>query len=635
MNTFEYELNDVIGIVDVLDNGNAAISVVGYVDSRGYYYKLSQQEIANLFPPKKLVFAHNVVGRYGYTFQDSLVRLSVLPNNKQGSGYYAFIWDKSQDIYEFGAKVVKLREELSENGQTNYAILSNYKLVDQEDDVFFSSGNKIYRIMGGGKERIIPYWNLSSLDIVNGPNEKLYVVNYDYPNPDGVTDITNDEQLIDWYLRKVLKPNWKEIIADHTFKKIESYLHEALSSMSSLDSVVYKSRMDRLKNMNINFELTLSEIQEMAEFPWMESAIQKCVDKYQDHFLADFEKKCKDRLKLREDQLQEEIYEAEIRKEEYLKGVQELADKAENDYLDKAANLDKLISVKKQEIEDISNELVRKQEREKELEQVLSLAIQRKDSIVQDFTIIKEVLGLSDRTLNKVHVCESTSEKMFYEAEYKLTSNPVEVFEFFEASIERVFSANNIQKESARDIADLIAKYHVVLFPNVSLVNAVLIAMKCCRYLIEYVSVGWKSFQDLWDNGLFYIVEQCTKEPKLVHVLVLQNVNMSYMPNYLQPLIDLQNRLITRFPGTKILLPDNLRIFCTITEDELIPLAPNCIKYIGCVDKQCTAVKEYYDRIVPSKDNIGYLSADILTEKWQSIQTVPNYYKSYLNEDNR
>ena len=631
MNKFDYELYDVVGIVDILDNGNATIEVVGYVDHLGDYHKLSQQELAALFPPKKLVFAHNFIAKYRYDFQDCLVRLSVIPNKKLGEGYYAYIWDKSQDVYEFGAKVVKVHEQLSEDGEHNYSVLSSYNLLNKDDDVFISSSDKIFRILGGSKERIISYWYQSSLDLIKGRQEKLYIVNYDFPIPDGVIDITNDDQLIDWFLRKVLKPNWAEIMTNKSFKNIESHLKEALSSLATLDTSVYQSRMDRLKKMNVNFELSLQEVQDMAQFPWLASAIEKSVEKYQDKFIKDFDDQCKAKLQDRKKQLNDEILEAEMHKDDYMKKLNELTQKAENEYLDSVANLESQLELKKNEINNLNAEIETTEARKKKIDETLDLAMQRKDTIVQDFAIIKEVLGISGSS-RPSNVYSDANDKTFHCAEYNLAKEPIDMFEYFKKSLETVFKTNNIKKESAWEIADIIAKYHVVLFPNTSLVNAALIAMKKCRYLTEYVSASWKSFADLWDNGLSYLVNECLNNQDIVHVLVLQNINMTYMPNFMQPLVDLQNRLITRFPGTDIELPDNLRIFCTITEDELIPLAPSCLKYIGCIDKCGDSVKEYYDRIIPGKDSFGYLSADILTDQWESNPDTQNHYKSYLYE---
>ena len=53
----------------------------------------------------------------------------------------------------------------------------------------------------------------------------------------------------------------------------------------------------------------------------------------------------------------------------------------------------------------------------------------------------------------------------------------------------------------------------------------------------------------------------------------------------MMPLIDIQKSITSKFPGTDIIFPDNLRIICTIDNGEVMPLPTNCLKHIGCVDK--------------------------------------------------
>ena len=101
--------------------------------------------------------------------------------------------------------------------------------------------------------------------------------------------------------------------------------------------------------------------------------------------------------------------------------------------------------------------------------------------------------------------------------------------------------------------------------------------------MVSYVGVGWKSFDDLRYSGLSAIVAEAIKNPDMIHFLVLRNINMSYIPCYLQPVLDMQSGLSQYFPGTGIGFPENLRILCTRTKDTVIPVSASSLEGIGCI----------------------------------------------------
>jgi hypothetical protein len=145
------------------------------------------------------------------------------------------------------------------------------------------------------------------------------------------------------------------------------------------------------------------------------------------------------------------------------------------------------------------------------------------------------------------------------------------------------------------------------------------------------VSAKWASFDNLWNNGLAYIVEKSNQEPETIHFLLLQNINISYLPNFLQPLADLQKGLITKFPATDIPLPNNLRILCTISQDELIKMPTAVLRYFGCIDKGCqfdtsSAMKMADDA------QLGYLTTDELIREGQQDFEVHNMFEQYIDE---
>jgi hypothetical protein len=149
--------------------------------------------------------------------------------------------------------------------------------------------------------------------------------------------------------------------------------------------------------------------------------------------------------------------------------------------------------------------------------------------------------------------------------------------------------------------------------------------------MTEYVSAKWASFDDLWNNGLAYIVGKSNEEPETIHFLLLQNINLSYLPNYLQPLADLQKGLITKFPATDIPLPKNLRILCTVAEDELITMPASVLKHFGCIDKACQF--DISSAMIMADDaNLGYLTTEELIREGRQDFELHNMFEQYIDE---
>ena len=162
---------------------------------------------------------------------------------------------------------------------------------------------------------------------------------------------------------------------------------------------------------------------------------------------------------------------------------------------------------------------------------------------------------------------------------------------------------------------------------------SVIYATGRCRYITSYVSVSWKSFSDLWENGLVQIIDSCKRNPQDIHYLVLRNINLSYTPNYLQPLLDAQRGFVNTLPNSSEVYPANLKVLMTATEDDVIPLTKDSLQYIGCVSK-----KDFTPTTIIRKPKIeglvGYLDAELLTSENPNIEEVSrhNCIEDYINE---
>lgn len=622
----DYHNSKIVGFVDLLGNGNAKIKALAFFDRKNEYHLIPDDERASVFPPKGEIFAHNFAQRH-YDRNNRLVCIGVKENEKEEPGNDDWIWNKSDEVYDFGMRIRKIDGILSNNGQHNYEVLSSNGLFELKEDCLYSTDSRVFLVKANNTDTTLNYWNLSSLNTIE-VRGKLFYAGYTLPDFDGAIDIKNDDQLLDWYVDKILKKNWQYIIKEQNFRAVIPYIKPILDSQKGLDEKIIKSRMERLTSITNKLAITIEDMRLIAHAPWFSKVVDEFYSDHKEALLAELRATNDVDLKV-----QQEMYEAKVHeeKEKYENEVKEVRERISHDIeilQEKENELNKLIQEKQQEIEISEEEIESKKKETAKIEQSLQNIKEKKNSIIEDFSVIKDVLEMA---APQSSVTSYSRQLSFHLEEVELSSVGIEYYQAYKKSLDDTLKANNIEKMKASTMADLLAYYNTILVPDVAIAEAYIIASKKCRYMTEYVSASWKSFEDLWVNGLGFIVDKAFRNPNTMHFLILQNINVTYLPNYMQPLVDLQRGFITLFPGKEISFPDNLRILCTIAEDDLIPLNKKCLQYIGCIDKNDK--KDYYVRIKPGESsNIGYLSPKLLKEQRMSVKDIENSYSSYLDD---
>jgi len=621
---FDYNEYKVVGYVDFApESNNVRIEVVGYIDWRGDFYRLTKDEIMKTFPPYGKVFAHNFVKKYNET-KGSLVGISVIPNEKIGDRLDAFIWNKSDRVFEFGTKVKQMKGCFSANGQYNYSLLMENGLFDIEHDTFVLSGGYFYQIKADSQERLISYWKEDSIDTIN-VNGKTFIIESVMGEEDGKIDITTDEQLIDWYLKNVLKKHWGEILEQKTFRNVELLLRDAISVSKGLDNIIVESRIKRLSHINKSLTISLEDLNKLKDFPWLSNSIEQSIEYHKAIYVEEVKKEKAMEFKSIMERYDKEILEKKECADEEKKNLKKQIEKIDEAYKAKLNEYETLLHDKKLEFDALNETYHAKNDELTSVEDSINRLESKKEEIINDFSIIKEVLGTN---LGK----QETERLSFSIEEINLSNEPMPFFQQFLKSLENTLKINHISYANVEDMGKQIAAFKILLVPDVAIAQVIIMASMRCRYFVEYVNATWKSFEDLWENGLGSIVRECQKNKDLMHFLVLQNINLTYLPNYMMPLIDLEKGILSRIPGTDCALPSNLRIICTITKDYVMPLSAECLQYIGCVDK--SLLKEYYGRIVaPENFGMGYLTPCALAVASDTVKDVPNFNKDYLEDE--
>lgn len=625
MKAFEYEQYRVVGLVEDKLGDNATINVIGYCDDNLHVcHMLNEAETLELFPTRGKVFAYRFNLEYKH-LKGSIVCLCVQPSNKDDRERY--VWDWDAEVIPYGRRIYTLKGVFSEDSQQNYNILSNNGLLDVNNDKLVYSGGRVYQIIPGNNDRVLKYWEAPSLETVTIDGNK-YFVGISLPKHDGLLDVTNDEQLANWYLSKVVKKNWSSIVQAQSFRNSESFLRELLSSQKDLDAATIENRLKRLLSIDTSISLMFDSLKEIAETPWFSAVVNRSIAQEKEHLIEQLKNdNLEEILKIKKEH-DLEVMRLEEEQNAKIEKLQKIIDEKKKGLEEQERSFDAKLQEKNFEIELLDETIKEKQQAITTLEGSIAKMNDRKSSIIQDFSIIHEVLSAS---VPQSKVAVVASSKQFALEEINYSVNPITRFQAYVKSLENILKSNEAPKCSPQALARLLAKYIVVLCPSQTIAQTLILASHKCRYITEYVSAKWASFDDLWNNGLAYIVEKCNEETDTIHFLLLQNINISYLPNFLQPLVDLQKGLIKKFPATDIPLPKNLRVLCTVSEDELIKMPSTILRYFGCIDKECQFETLSIMKMADDS-NLGYLTTEELIREGQQDFEVHNMFEQYIDE---
>lgn len=622
MASFDYNINPVIGTLSINDSsGHGYVTVLGYMDG-GSFIRLSPKEAEEIFLPNGEVFAHLIQRDY-YGFHRALVSLYVKPNVNE-NGKNNFIWDKSEAVDLAGNVIEKLDDVFSEDGGHNYDILSSKALIGKDTDVFVHAGNKLCYIKSGSDSRLIPFCRYDdSLPIIDW-NSKSYYIGSKLPRIDGQIDLTSDEQLVDWYLRTI-KSDWEDIqkgsgkVALRTAK-------EALVAMKNLPASIAESRFARLQALTETFVISRDNLKTVSASPWLKPTVEAAIEQYKEDYISTIIAENKQELEQLRVSQKAAINEEITKHNQEVVALHESTRKIEDQCNEKIESLNSQIAQTQAELDTVQSTLEEKQLALSEVQKSLETISERKDSIIQDFQVVKDVLGISGaKRVSQKDLSTITI------TELSISAKRLPFYKGYENNLEKCLNLYKVTVPSITDMANQHAAYRVLLLPNMEVAMSMVAAAGKSFYHISYASVVWKSFNDLWASGLDQMVDHCGKHSEVIHYFILRNINLSCLSNYLQPLADLQEGYLITFPGTDIQFPENLRILLTISDEELIPMTAGILQAFGCVTKEIK--KSSHGPVSISDDAcIGFIDTELLAIAAAQVKDVPNYFEDYIDE---
>ena len=446
------------------------------------------------------------------------------------------------------------------------------------------------------------------------------------PQIEGYVDVASDEQIVDWFLR-IAKKDWSDIQTG-SGRAVLLSAREALLTMKDIPVSIALSRFERLQSLVDTFVISRDSLSAMAKSPWFKPSIDAAVARYKEDYLGtvkqDYQKELEELQEIHKVTLNEE----KTKLNERIAVLRESIAEKQAEHDEKILKLHGQISDAQSELDQLVSDIGQKRQELNEIEEELGGILERKDEIINDFKVVQKVLGLSAKvetpevqSLASINLtCTNYSEKRlpFYKG--------------FENNLYNCLELLSLNKNSiASELAKLHACYGVLLLPNMDVAMAIVAAAGRSCYHVAYVSIAWKSFDDVWSAGLQQIVAHCNEEPDTVHYFVLRNINLSCLSNYLQPLADMMAGFSEAFPNTDIEFPDNLRILLTVSDEDLIPLSEGIIQYFGCAPK--SAETKSHGRIsYANATYYGYLDTNLLFAASKEIEEPKNHFAEYVDE---
>lgn len=585
---------------------NAMISVVGLVDEKGIFTYLTSEKAKEIFQPDGKVFAYNLLDR-NEQWGKKLLNFHVIPKKyyDDDENHTNYIWDYNKDIMEYGCLAQCFPDNsLSwEDNEVNHKFIEKNGL--EEGVHYIISCSKLFKI--SGKSGLIKTWSLNDdYFLVDDPECVITIYGNSYVMKEPklsceYLDSLSDFAVVHWFKKIIQKtyPELYDILKGD--KTADIYM---LSDILNISHRILRNRINKVINMFENMEITKTELNAFKNSPIFSDAIDKAILRFKDDFTTKIKEEINSQIKERKDKLEEEI-----------QSIQETRDKIKQEL----KSLEQEKSKKKEELDSMVKTY---QVQEKKMEELSA----KKQDIVSDFKIIKEVLSLGADNGKTSPSGKSEIHPVYLD----VGINEYEYLEDYQDAIKDQLGAFGL-KGSSFVMASLVLKHQFILVPDIRLAYAAVNATGRCYYYTSYAEIGWQSFDDVMNHGLVAIMESCHTHADIPHFLIIQNINISYVPTYLQPLLDAVAGYVISIPGTDIVLPENLRIIGTVTPDPGLPIPMSCLRIMGCYPKDKIFEIEKTEVMAVFKKYLSLTNIDSFKEDDIEMSS-DEYYKSYVDD---
>lgn len=581
MSNFDCRIHKIVGVARRKYQGalHANIYPLGYQDSNYHFQKFSEDERRDIFLHSGTVFGY----KFPEYWTDQLIAIDVKEDEFEN--------DPSKDLYLVASKPAKY---------DHVSVVNTNKdgLKETIKQCFFNTyykvGGRIYYITKIDSDKgIAKYWPIEdelfkTNDQLCQQDDDIYLIRGDINYPCKYSDILSQEEIIT-YVIDLIK------LHDIDINNINNISKDLIKSIE-IPCDILNFRFDVFKELLPSIALTQKHILELASNPILIDVLQRSIKEYEDEYIRTYEEHHRERIK-----------KIEQSKEQKLKDINEACEQEREISLSQLKSINDDIDKAQVRLNEINEKIKRKEIEAKSLEQRFLDIEEHKGRLIEDFSMIKDVIGgqayISQKSLM------NCIERVIGEGESILA------FDDFCSHIAAHLLNNKFSEDSAIEISKNISRLFVaknpigknlsvILLPSLKIFKSLIDAIGQYRLCSIGVAPNWKSYEDLYCVALDKMVISAISNPDEIHIVLLQNMNLSYIPSYMRPINDILIGISSKLPGDHdtIGIPSNMWIFGTRTglSEEAIPISRSNIEEYGCLEN-----KEYTysdDKIVEAPE---------------------------------
>lgn len=519
----------VVGIVGKhLNGGCCRIKVVALEQENKKIQLLSTEEATELFPGIGHVFGISFFTKYNFEEGD-FIRFDYTVNTKLEEG------DEGKDKYVLCGEVetysvFKLfRLENQMDFKAEYVIDLQKLSIDfngYEGDFYLYTDKYLIgklRIKSGiispAYKKRIRMWDLDTCLIYDGKKELRLL-----KEPESeyiVLDAMTNTQLFEWFRERIKEREVVKRLDEET--EWRKYFPDLFGNVSTEDAELEKVRCERILKLWEEIDLNQKEIQSLINCSdEIKQLFQHNMQVYKEEYQREFDNELED--------LKEEI-----------ENQKKIAEQQKNKWQKEIAQKEKMVSKLEGKIKELNNEV--------------SYVVDNKQRLLQDFKFFQES-ALGTVGGKKSYLLEELIPEV----------KAVELLSRDE--IERQLGGFLKERgQAVRDqdlLLDTFLYYKAMLVGDIGYGLALLDLVGKAKYMIRQVEPDWIHFEQLWDGGLGELWESCYACPDMIHLFILEDINLSAPECYARPLLDCISGVRRTILYGATAFPDNLRIVATV-----------------------------------------------------------------------
>jgi len=545
-------------------------SIVGIMENNEFCH-IDKKKSKEMFRPEGDIFSYKLFINHPDLKAENFYKISYYPNpsEKAGTGgYTSYILSERDEIALVGIPVFEASfPEITKKDFLSLEIVRqkiSLQLIEEKLKLGFDTDFYIWTKHGLIKcffetdgVDFLKYWHNNEEFLLKN-RDKLYFTSDNEGSQCGIVlgdiegesftiDTINNAELVKWFSKEIKEKDTAFFTKMNIGKQLKDFLPDILTSVQN--DHLYKSRMNFILEHNNQFLLTYEDLITLKENPHFTNLIVNCIE---------------DQITLIKNDYNSDLEEAEQERDEKIgKAIKDRDDRIQK------------IS---QELEEYDQIVVLKKDEINALSQKITLLEKRKESIVSDFNIIKEVLGSVNSLDNEVksfviETCHDDTSIECYDIQ-SFRGRLIATLKEFGLFLEEKFLFN---------LVDCFCYRPLIILPDVRLATSIVKSINSTNFIVQQVGIDWISFDKLWNNGLGNLWKSAEKEPEKIHILILENINMSHIDCYMSPVIDIIQGIRGIIPIGQTCLPTNLRILRTVTEKGIgLPIYKKSIAAFTC-----------------------------------------------------